>query len=163
LIDATIDGADYTILSTHLESGKQPGLAELRAAQATEIATVLGAAAPAIVMGDLNDVPGSLMYNVMLGAGFTDVWAALRPGAIGYTCCHVDDLSNPRATFYQRIDQIWTRGIGHPRAGAQGTISITGKVPASRLDGPEYLIWPSDHAGVVANLLLAPAWGVRGD
>ena len=100
----TIGGRTYTAVNTHLESGSAPGLDQLRAAQAQEIAIGLGTASPVIMTGDFNDVPGSLMHQVLSGAGFTDVWAALRPHAEGLTCCHLADLSNEQATFDQRID-----------------------------------------------------------
>jgi hypothetical protein len=161
-VDATIGGESYTIVNTHLESGDFPGFSLLRAAQTGEILTALGFTSPALILGDLNDDPGTPMYQLLAGAGFDDVWAALRPGALGYSCCHLNDLSNKLATtFDERIDYVWTRGVGHPNAGVQGQVALTGLSPSERIDGPAYTIWPSDHAGLVATLLLPPAHGVR--
>lgn len=162
---AEVSGVAYNVVSTHPESGGEGDLANpltyLRQAQLYEIATVLGAASPAIVMGDLNDLPGSPMYEVLIGAGFQDVWATLRPGADGFTAPHLYDLSNPTTQFTKRIDYVFARGIGHPKAGLQGNIYRIGEVPSDRIQGPQYLMWPSDHAGVVAQFSAPPANGVR--
>ncbi len=155
-IDAEVNGIDYRIINTHLEAGRGEALSGLRALQAMELAAVAGAAPRVVLLGDLNDPPGSPMYDVLLGAGFVDLWAALRPGVAGLTCCHDTDLSNMLATFDQRIDYVMTRGIGHPRAGVLGRIEIIGNLPSDRLDGPFHRIWPSDHAGLVANLVVPP-------
>ncbi len=156
--DVVIDGAPYRFVSSHPEAdlaGAQLSL--LRAAQVSELVASVPADRPAIVVGDLNDVPGSLMYDVLAGAGFGDVWGALRPGVVGYTCCHLADLSDALTTFDQRIDYVWARGIGHPAGGLQGRIDRWGEVPADRFAGPAFPIWPSDHAGLVAELLLGRA------
>jgi hypothetical protein len=147
----TIGGRLYTIASTHLESGAAPGLDQLRALQAAELANALAGASSAIVMGDLNDVPGSPMHEVLTGSGFTDLWAALRPGTIGFTCCHLADLSNHVEQFDERIDYVFVRGIGS-EGQPQGQVSRIGEVPADRISGPDHPIWPSDHAGLVARL-----------
>lgn len=158
-----IDDEVYTIVSTHPEPDLGPyDLTELRAVQATEIVTVLDEmnATAAIVMGDLNDVAGSPLHEIFVGAGFNDAWADLRHGARGNTCCHLSSLSNPTAAFTKRIDYIFVRGVEHPIAGLQGRIDILGEVPADRVDGPAYRIWPSDHAGLAAEFLVAPALGL---
>ncbi len=156
-VQARIDGTAYTIASTHLESGGAPGLDQLRAAQAAELATSLGAASPTIVLGDLNDGPASLMHQVLVGAGLSDLWTTLQPGTDGFTCCQLPDLSNPRATFNQRIDYVFTRGVGVPTDGFRGQVTRIGYLPADRIRGPLHLIWPSDHAGLVATLPIPPA------
>jgi endonuclease/exonuclease/phosphatase (EEP) superfamily protein YafD len=156
--------AEYTIVSAHPEPDLFTyDLSELRAGQATEIVTVLGqmGADRAIVMGDLNDHPGSLLHQVFAAAGFEDVWAEMRPGVAGYTCCHAASLSNRVSTLVKRIDYVLARGIGHPVDGIQGRIDILGEVPADRVAGPAYRLWPSDHAGLAAELLTAPAIGLR--
>lgn len=159
-ITATIDGESFTFANTHLESGQGAALSALRAAQATELVTALGAASPAILMGDLNDLPGSLMHQVISGAGFTDVWGSFHPGAQGLTCCHLPDLSNQIQDFDQRIDYVFARGVGHPIKGVMGQLKRLGEVPADRLSGPAHRIWPSDHAGLVTDLLAPPANGL---
>jgi endonuclease/exonuclease/phosphatase family metal-dependent hydrolase len=149
----TVRGRPYLIASTHLESGAAGGLDQLRALQAAELAQTLASAPAGIIMGDLNDVPGSPMHQALAGAGFTDAWAALRPGVTGLTCCHLPDLSDRIAPFSQRIDYVFVRGVDH--AGKLlGQIWHTGEVPADRITGPDHPIWPSDHAGLVVRLNL---------
>jgi endonuclease/exonuclease/phosphatase family metal-dependent hydrolase len=153
-----VRGVTYTFASTHLESGQLPGLDQLRAAQAGELVQVLADAHSVVLMGDLNDVPGSPMHQVLVGAGYQDVWAAFRPGESGFTCCHALDLSNPVQQFDERIDYLLVR---HPGRDFDGWIDLVGEDPADRIAGPEGLIWPSDHAGLVASLR-APAGEGRG-
>lgn len=147
--DVEIAGRPYTIASTHLESGAMPGLDQIRAAQAAELAQGLPTGRIALIMGDLNDVPGSPMHQVLLGAGFVDLWAALRPGTAGFTCCHAPDLSNALERFDERIDYVLVRGADGPSA---DRIDRVGEVAADRISGPDHLIWPSDHAGLIARL-----------
>ncbi len=149
----TIGGRAYTIASTHLESGQVAGLDQLRAAQAAELAAALSGATRAILLGDLNDVPGSPMYQVLSGAGFVDVWAELRGAAIGHSCCHEPDLSNQVQRFDERIDYVLVRGSDAVR----GRVWQVGEVPANRLPGPEHGLWPSDHAGLIARLFTPPS------
>ena len=33
-------------------------------------------------------------------------------GVRGYTCCHAADLSNHNPQLHERIDYVWTRGLG---------------------------------------------------
>jgi hypothetical protein len=152
VITATVEQTSYTIADTHLESGGSPGLDLLRAAQAAELATVIGTAPRAILLGDLNDVAGSPMYQVLAGSGFLDTWRVLRRGSEGYTCCQVADLSNPVSALHQRIDFVWARGLGRPGEPVIGQARLFDAQPGSRVPGPMFLIWPSDHAGVQATL-----------
>jgi len=154
----TIDGRPYTFASAHTEAnlaGAPPGvLGQIRAAQVGEMVAALGSSERVVLMGDLNDTPGSPMYGVLAGAGYSDTWTAMHPGggAAGLTCCHVADLSDQVANFDQRIDYVWTRGFARDDGKIQGSIDRFGDVPADRLPGPAYSIWPSDHAGLLAAL-----------
>jgi len=157
---ASIGGRTFTFASLHTEgTGPEELLLQLHAAQVSDVVASLGTATPAIVMGDFNAVPGSPAYQVMQGGGFTDVWAALRPGTRGFTCCHAADLSDLRAEFTERIDYVWARGLGEDRgrSALAGTIDRYGEVPSDRLPNSNgELIWPSDHAGLVTTILRAP-------
>ena len=161
-----INGVPVTFVSSHPESGNAPDIAGVRLMQIVELMQWLGPAAPVVLMGDLNEDPGAdlipgypSVYEVLMGAQFNDVWRELRPGAVGFTCCHASDLSDRiPAGFDERIDYILTRGIGRSGPGLQGSMAIVGLVPSSRIAGPLGMIWPSDHAGLVANLLFPPAW-----
>jgi endonuclease/exonuclease/phosphatase family metal-dependent hydrolase len=156
-----VAGRRIIFASTHLEANLAgTSLSDLRAAQATELVGSLPAGIPAIIMGDLNDEPGSPMYQVLTGAGMVDMWRALRPGVPGYTCCHDDDLGNPVARFDEHIDYIFARGLGSRPAGLQGKISLFGDQPSERVAGPAHPLWPSDHAGLSATLLTSHAGGL---
>ncbi len=148
----TIRGTELTVASTHLESGNAAGLNQLRAGQMQELVGSLDRSKPAVVMGDLNDSPGSLMYQVLAGAGFVDVWSALHLGVSGNTCCHLTDLSNPLPNLTQRIDYVFARGAEQRPATLSGEIQLLGAVAADRISGLG--IWPSDHAGLAAQLRL---------
>jgi endonuclease/exonuclease/phosphatase family metal-dependent hydrolase len=150
--NVTIEGTELTLASTHLESGNVAGFDLLRAAQAQELVLSLDPAKPAVLMGDLNDAPGTPMYQVLVGAGFADVWRALRPGVVGNTCCHLADLSNKLPDLTQRLDYVFARGLERPGAGLVGKIDRLGEVPADRIAGPASQIWPSDHAGLATEL-----------
>jgi hypothetical protein len=151
-IDATINGNSWTIINTHLESGGQAGLDQLRAGQMTELVAYLPPSGPSVVLGDLNDTPGSLMYQVAAGAGLTDAWAAIHPGEPGLSCCHASDLSNDRSDMHSRIDYVLARGTAAGDDGEFGRIRLLGIRQSERIAGPVHPIWPSDHAGLSATL-----------
>jgi endonuclease/exonuclease/phosphatase (EEP) superfamily protein YafD len=104
----------------------------------------IGPAERVILLGDWNDVPGSPMHQAVLGAGFSDTWADLRRHGGGFTCCHDENLGNRRASFTQRIDYVFSRGL------KPLTVARLGDDPGDRVRGPVHRIWPSDHAGVLA-------------
>lgn len=149
-VPIVVAGTRYQVATTHLESdlaGIDLGL--LRAAQAQELASVIGEARRAVVMGDLNDLAGSPMYQVLLAAGFSDAWAALRPGTDGFTCCHASNLTNDRVPD-RRIDYVFTRGFGGHYDPVDGFIRRISFWPWEMVSGPFHPIWASDHAGLVA-------------
>jgi Endonuclease/Exonuclease/phosphatase family len=147
-----VEGRRYRVSSTHLESdlaGNNLGL--LRSAQMQELITVIGSAERAVILGDLNDFAGSPMYQMLVRAGYTDVWATLLPGTDGFTCCHATNLTNDRIPD-QRIDYVFTRGLGGRRELDDGLIRRIGFWPGEMVPGPLHPIWASDHAGLVARL-----------
>jgi endonuclease/exonuclease/phosphatase family metal-dependent hydrolase len=151
----TIRNRTLTVVSTHPEPNLGgTSFADLRALQVGEILGSLPENGPTVIMGDLNDVAGSPMYASILGAGFTDVWAALRPNQQGLTAVHAPDLSNPVPTFTERIDYILTRDLDRGRRDVVGEIRRTGIDPERRPVGPLGKIWISDHAGLLAQLWL---------
>jgi hypothetical protein len=151
---ATVDGIPMLLMTSHLESGQSPEIVGLRYYQALELAQVIGAAPRVVLLGDLNGVAGTAMYQVLADAQLVDTWPVLRPGAEGLTCCHSYDLSNQRPNFYERIDYVWTRGFSGPAGRVHGEITRTGMLPRERVNGAFGLIWPSDHAGLVATFVL---------
>lgn len=149
---ALVEGVPTLLVNSHLEAG--PSYGELRYYQALELAYLAGMAPNVILMGDLNDVAGSPMYQVVAGAGLTDLWSAMRPGASGFTCCQLADLSNHGSVLDERIDYVWAKGFAGPSGRVQGQVNIISDRPSALLAGALGSVWPSDHAGLSATLLL---------
>lgn len=152
-VDARVAGRPVTFVSTHPESGDQSPIPLIRAGQIAELAGLLGSTAPVVLMGDLNDVPGSDTYAVLQQAGFTDVWQAIGSGD-GNTCCHSATLDG--GSMVKRIDYLMVRGdiaLDHQTA----RVIRFGVDAQERVTAPgDRAIWPSDHAGLVAVLPLRP-------
>jgi hypothetical protein len=158
--DLRIEGASATILNTHLASG----LADVRTAQARELAaTVESLSGPLVVLGDLNDEPsrtgetptpdGSDSADAgaygLLTERLTD--APRAAGATGGTCCRPSALRPPDDDgLSQRIDHVLVRGLRATSAERFAVDPIEGASDGSGL-------FPSDHAGVRVGLTSAPA------
>ena len=158
--DLRIEGASATILNTHLASG----LADVRTAQARELAaTVESLSGPLVVLGDLNDEPsrtggtptpdGSDSADAgaygLLTERLTD--APRAAGATGGTCCRPSALRPPDEDgLSQRIDHVLVRGLRATSAERFAVDPIEGASDGSGL-------FPSDHAGVRVGLTSAPA------
>jgi hypothetical protein len=156
MIDAVVDGVPLKVASTHLEPDIfGTDLSMLRAAQMQELLGNVGTAPRAVIVGDLNDVEGSPMYQAATGNGFLDAWDELRWFADGLTCCYPADLSNPtsRGFLQRRIDFIFVRGLGYRNNHLVGLIGLLGTLPFERIPGPNGRIWPSNHAGLAATFL----------
>ena len=143
-VDATVSGVTYRVVNTHLEAevlGK-----ESRVAQAQELVNNLqDETLPIILLGDFNTVaPNGTAYQILLSAGYIDVWQMNSEGT-GKTCCQADDILNEVSDLSVRIDQIFVRNLV-PTSVMTHTV---GDKPADRLPSG---LWPSDHAGVVAHL-----------
>ena len=151
LVEARIGGDAVTFVGTHLESGPGAQLAALRGVQAQELVLALAQASRAVLLGDLNDLSGSPMHQVLSGAALIDAWAAMRPGAAGLTCCHAYDLGGAQQ-FSERIDYVLARGFGLEAPGSGGRAAIIGERPSDRVSGATGPIWPSDHAGLAVSL-----------
>jgi endonuclease/exonuclease/phosphatase family metal-dependent hydrolase len=143
--------------TTQLNSA--PHQSAVRCQQAAAVARFVAAHAgdgdhPAVVTGDLNAEPdsdevrqlgGHKTAPVVPGLVLVDAWRYADPAAAGWTW----DARNPyvRATLEPaaRIDYVL---VGYP--GARGR----GHVRSVRLvgDRPTGGVWPSDHAGVLAEL-----------
>jgi endonuclease/exonuclease/phosphatase family metal-dependent hydrolase len=97
---------------------------------------------PVVVVGDFNATPA----HVGIPAPYVDAWTAAGGDPLGgCTYGHAADLSNPTAVMVDRIDYVWVRD-----AGVAGCV-VRGTDPADRTPGG---LWPSDHACVVAELVL---------
>jgi endonuclease/exonuclease/phosphatase family metal-dependent hydrolase len=128
----------------------------VRQAQATELTATptLTSGLAVVLLGDLNSDPtgasaaaGPAAYEIITGAGFT---AAVNPNQ---TCCHAPDLLDPPpAMLTEQIDHIFVR------PGTLGGLleaRVVGVDSADRAPSAAGLLWPSDHAGVVAEVARA--------
>ena len=143
-VDATVSGTTYRMVNTHLEAFVE----EARVAQTRELVDVLSEETlPIILLGDFNTpAPGGTAYQILLSAGYVDLWQMDSQGT-GNTCCQAAELQNDMSNHSVRIDQIFVRNLGLPVSVMTHTI---GDKPSDRIASG---LWPSDHAGVVAQLI----------
>ena len=138
-VPVTVGALSFTFANTHLEVG---GPAEfVQRLQALELRTALEAVAgPTVLVGDINsDGSGAGVSYGLLTADFQDA----APDA-GPTCCQDTDLGNETSALQTRIDVILSRGF--TRA---ASAEVVLDEPGDRVGG----LWPSDHAGVWAELV----------
>ena len=152
-IKVKVRGRNYRFVNTHLENEDLP----IRRLQAQELADFLHSRGlPIILVGDFNTVaPTGLTYQDLVGEGFVDVWPEneLTNNPEGFTSSLpknliVDDL----AQLINRIDLIFVRN--RPLLSVKA--SLVGLPLGSSLFQPPFppLLYPSDHAGVVATLVI---------
>ena len=152
-VDVTKGGRTFRFATTHLDSNFG-GLQRLQAQEFLADGRAGNTSLPLVWVGDFNSAadltgatgapPDTATHNDVTAAGFTDAWAATRPGEPGFTCCNAENLLNPTPTYDHRIDYVFTRGAVHPILAAR-----VGVLPFERLPSGQ---WPSDYAGVVAAL-----------
>lgn len=142
-VDATVAGVTYRFVNTHLEAFTP----EIRVAQMQELVDILSEETlPIVLLGDFNTpAPNGAAYQVLLSAGYIDVWQMDSQGT-GNTCCQAPDILNAVSGHSVRIDQIFVRNLELPTQILTHTI---GDASSERLPSG---LWPSDHAGVVAHL-----------
>jgi endonuclease/exonuclease/phosphatase family metal-dependent hydrolase len=179
-VKAEVEGKEYIFVNTHLElrgtdfDPPIPEISGIQAAQAYELIDELFQVLaqkplPIILVGDLNSSPedpvihvpddGEIIppYKQLRMAGYADVWkrSLVKKHNSGFTCCQAEDLSNKKSLVSERIDYIFVRN--NP---GDLPVSILGPVVADlvgeeRKDKTEpSRLWPSDHAGVVARMLI---------
>ena len=152
-VDASFHGQAFRFITTHLESvDTVPFIGfSLREVQGAELrAGPANTALPVVIAMDSNaqaaPVPLDPAYLDFTLAGYADAWSQIFPGVPGLTCCQAELDNNPVSQLYQRIDLILTLGPIQTQ-----NIALFGATPASKTaDG----LWPSDHAGVAAQLAI---------
>jgi endonuclease/exonuclease/phosphatase family metal-dependent hydrolase len=156
-VELRVAGHRVRVVNTHLEvdSDSNALFGAVQQSQAQELAAgPLNSKLPTILLGDLNsraDGTGTNSYGQILTAGFRDVWSSTHPGDPGFTCCHNETLTNPTSGHDQRIDFMLTKGPwGH------FDTDILGEDPSDKTTGG---LWPSDHSGVVADVVLGTCGG----
>jgi endonuclease/exonuclease/phosphatase family metal-dependent hydrolase len=138
-------GKTYRFINTHLESFSDL----VQYYQALELLSgPANTETPVILVGDLNtdSAINPNTYSLLLGKGFSDAWSD-GPNAAGFTWPLSGEDPLTILTPSQRIDYVLARG---PVALSQ--IEVVGEDPT--LDLTPFLRRPSDHAGLVANILL---------
>jgi endonuclease/exonuclease/phosphatase family metal-dependent hydrolase len=145
-VDVSFDNGDKVrVVSTHLEA-LSPVIQEL---QADELIDWSGNThLPIIFIGDFNSNAagtGTKTYTKLKDVDFIDAWS-LKGKGTGFTCCQADDLLNQNSSLTERIDLVMFQG--------NFEVKDIGIVGNSQNDRTISGLWPSDHAGVVANLKL---------
>jgi len=156
-VDLRVGDVTVRVVNTHLEAWDR----EVRMRQAAELVAVLAPwPGPVVVLGDLNAEPGSDdAYGVLTTTpgGYVDAWRECHGAGGGATSGREASLEQPGA-LSRRIDYVLHRADGRLRAEA---VRVVGAADADRAghEGDEPILWPSDHAAVVADLTLGPAPG----
>lgn len=148
LAELSVDGVPVTAVSTHLAAASRL----VRRLQVGELLRALDGRDTAVaVLGDFNSgsVHGDGSAYDSLVAEFTDAWTVADGD--GATCCQVPTLRNDRSRLAYRFDGVLVRGPVEPLAAR-----LTGHTPDARVTVDDRTLWPSDHAGVVADLRVAP-------
>ena len=146
-VDAQFFGHSFLYVNTHLESFD----ANVRELQGGELrAGPANSTLPVIIAMDSNaqafPSPEDPTYVDFISAGYSDVWSELFPNIPGLTCCQDEADNNPVSQLYQRIDLVLTHGRVTPWGAG-----LIGADSRSRLpDG----LWPSDHAALVAGVIV---------
>ena len=146
-VDVATRAGTVRFVTTHLDAFAPP----IRLAQAREIlAGPANTSLPVVLAGDLNTTDVTDTYSALQGAGFGDVWARLRPSDPGFTCCQkLPEVNNPVSSLYERVDLMMVRGAVTAR-----TIRRAGATESSLTQSG---LWPSDHAGLVAEFTVRKA------
>ena len=144
-VDATFNGNAFRFIGTHLESFD----ATVQELEGGELRTgPANTSLPVVVGMDSNaqafPLPQAATYLDFIAAGYNDPWSEVFPGVPGLTCCQAPLVNNVASQLYQRIDLILILGNVDGQ-----NIAIFGADPASKTPGG---LWPSDHAGVAAQL-----------
>ncbi len=154
-VDLRLGKKNFRVVNTHLEQREPAPF--IQADQADELIRTLNRSTPQnrslLVLGDLNssptdsDLPGiTPPYQQFLDAGYTDTWKLRRPVNFGYSCCQAENLLNNASQLNKRIDFIFARE--HVKRGKLRLVGI--KQTDKTTKSPK--LWPSDHAGIVAEL-----------
>lgn len=156
-VEATVNQKAYRYVNTHLEAFTE----FVRLLQARELTeTFADASLPVIMAGDFNTLTSPLSDDAtyqLLTSNLKDSWVHNLYGnqGDGFTSPNASDLMNPYPDLYQRIDLILVGNYGSS-AGINEIGPVRAEVIGDELrDRTPSGLWPSDHAGVVAQLHLA--------
>ncbi len=147
-VDAKIRGTSYRFITTHLEAAS----AAIQEAQAVELLQgPANTTMPLVIAGDFNSAASggpdtTATYNKLTNSGLQDAWTLVSTDP-GFTWpLHGEDPFTATSTPSERIDLVLVRnGV---------TVSGAARVGNTSADRTPSGLWPSDHAGVVATLLM---------
>ena len=136
-VDVRVDGATLRFVNTHTEAYDGPARDAQRDECLRANADVEG---PVVVVGDFNTTPDL----VGMPAPWVDAWTAGEGD--GFTFGQDGDLANDESGMHERIDYVFVRDADVRRTWTIGDRQDDRSTP--------HRLWPSDHAGVVADLHL---------
>lgn len=152
-VDVKVRGSWVRVANTHLEAFGGRTVRELQGREL--IADLSSSPYPLVVLGDLNTCPQDSdpctldsTYEDFMAAGYVDSWAEVHGITGGWTSGQSASLDDPDEITH-RIDYVLHRGAGVRATG----VEVIGEEEDDRTGGTPSL-WPSDHAGVVAELRL---------
>jgi endonuclease/exonuclease/phosphatase family metal-dependent hydrolase len=147
--DVTVKRTKFRFVNAHTEAW---GPEALREAQVMELfkaqaqIAALSGILPTVYVGDYNSAAPDEGAYELLESVLDDAWVEAKAPGPGYTCCQAGDLSNTTSRLDERIDLVMTtRKIRATESYRTGTTTV---------DLPGETLWASDHAGVVARLLI---------
>ena len=156
-VKAKVGRKSYWFANTHLE----PAHPDVKLYQALELLAFLqDKDEPVIIVGDLNaPAPDDPTYQTVIASGYIDAWNRnrVRPLISGYTNPHDYDLRNTEIKLNQRIDLILVRKqleMANPLNIGPVWAYVIGDELEDMIRNPDdgTMMWPSDHAGVIALL-----------
>lgn len=137
------DGPGLTVVTTHTEAHGPQERDRQRDELLTAVDALTAPGTPTVLVGDFNAPPA----EVGMPPDWQDAWTATGHGsedAAGHTSGQAPDLTNPDSQLRQRIDYVFVRDA------AVVACTRVGADPEDRVEGR----WPSDHAGVVAEVVV---------
>lgn len=152
-VDVALHGKQFRFMVSHLENFNPlaPVTLFFQEQQAAELSlNAANGALPVIIAVDSNaDALGNdasiATYQLIRSFGFGDAWALVHPLEPGPTWGYMPDAADVFPHPAQRIDYIFF---------SNGASALTSSLAGQRLQEKVDGLWPSDHAGVRAGLLL---------
>jgi endonuclease/exonuclease/phosphatase family metal-dependent hydrolase len=126
------------------------------------IGPVAGPDLPPVLLGDLNAEPESDEIRFLRGLAtlrgrsvyFADAWVHGGDGSAGYTFHRENGFAARAHEPSRRIDYVFVRGPDRAFRGEPVKTAIAFHVP-DRTGAGEGEVWPSDHFGVVTDLVVS--------
>ena len=170
IVDVDIKGKTFRFVNTHLEVRSAPGSYN-RVVQDSQMQNLLELVdllsiddpKPVIMVGDFNSSPDDVdgyyepapdvlvyykpPYMRAIEAGYLDTWLLQKRYDEGYTSGFDEYVSDPGAELDTRIDLIFADPGGYTIEKVKADV-VGDEIKDMTPNG----LWPSDHAGVVANI-----------